>query len=93
MKRKNIALDTKRIKIPQRSKKSSDYIDYRKVRDHRHYTGKYIRVAQSICNLKLKVPNEITVVCHNESKYDFHLMVNSSVFGKIVKSIRHFLSQ
>ena len=44
-----------------------------KLRDHCHYTGKYRGVARSICILKLNVPNEIPVVFHNDSKYDFHL--------------------
>ena len=33
--------------------------NYRKVRDHCHYTGKYRSAAHSICNLKFNVPNEI----------------------------------
>ena len=33
-------------------------INYRKVRDHCHYTGKYRGPAHSICNLKFNVPNE-----------------------------------
>ena len=32
-------------------------------------------MAHSVCNLKLKVSNEITVGCHNESKYDFHFII------------------
>ena len=42
--------------------------NYRKVRDHCHYTGKYIGAAHSICNIVLafNVPNEIPVVFHNQ---------------------------
>ena len=36
--------------------------NYWKVRDHRHYAGKYRGAAHSICNLKFNVPNEISVV-------------------------------
>ena len=39
-------------------------INYRKVRDHCHYTGKYRGVAHSICNLKFNVSNKIPVVFH-----------------------------
>ena len=39
--------------------------EYQKVRDHDHYTGKYKGAAHSKCNLKYKVPKEITVVFHN----------------------------
>ena len=36
--------------------------NYRKVRDHCHYTGKYRGAAHSICNLTFNVSNEIPVV-------------------------------
>ena len=35
--------------------------NYRKVRDHRHYTGEYRGAAHSICNLKFRVPKEIPI--------------------------------
>ena len=47
----------------------------RKVRDHCHYTGKYRGAAHSICNLKFNVPNEISVVFHNGSNYDYHFII------------------
>ena len=43
-------------------------INYQKVRDYCHFTGKYRGAARSICNLKFNVPNEIPVVFHNASK-------------------------
>ena len=46
--------------------------NYEKVRDHCHYTGKYGGAAYSICNLKFNVPNEIQVVFHKGSSYDYH---------------------
>ena len=50
-------------------------ITYWKVRDHCHYTAKYRGAAHSICNLKFNVPDEIPVVFHNGSNYDYHLII------------------
>ena len=49
--------------------------NYRIFRDHCHYAGKYRGAAHSICNLKLNVPNEISVVFHNSSNYDYHFII------------------
>ena len=43
-------------------KYKSKSINYRKVRDHCQYAGKYRGTAHSICNLKFNLPNEIPVV-------------------------------
>ena len=43
--------------------------NYRKVRNHYHYTGKHRGAAHSICNLKFNMSNEIPVVFHNGSIY------------------------
>ena len=48
---------------------------YRKVRDLCHYTGKFRGDAQSICNLRYKVPQKIPVNIHNGSKYDYHFII------------------
>ena len=56
-------------------KKLSKSINYWKVRDHRHYTGKYRGTPHSICNLKYNVPNEIPVVFHNGSNYDYYFII------------------
>ena len=56
-------------------KKLSKSINYRKVRDHCHYTGQYRGAAHSICNLKFNVPNDIPVVFHNGSNYDYHFII------------------
>ena len=48
---------------------------YRKVRDHRHYTGKYRVALHSLCNLKLKDKKEIPVLFHNLRGNDSHLFV------------------
>ena len=55
-------------------KKLSKSINYRKVRDHCHYKGKCSGAAHSICSLKFNVPNEIPVVFHNGSNYDYHFI-------------------
>ena len=48
---------------------------YKKVRDHCHFTGKLIRAAHNICNLRYKVPREIPVKFHNDSKYDYQFII------------------
>ena len=49
--------------------------NYRKVTEHCHLTGKYTGAAHSICNLVFNVPNEIPVVFHNGSNYDYHFII------------------
>ena len=56
-------------------KKSQDYKNYRKVRYHCHFTGKYCAAAHSICNLKYKVPKFVPVLFYNGSTYDNHLIM------------------
>ena len=59
--------------------------NYRKVRDHSHYTSKYRGTADSICNWKFNVPNETHVFFHNGSNYDYHFIVKelaSNFVGK-----------
>ena len=56
-------------------KKFSKSINYRKVSNHCHYTGKYRGAAHSIGNLKFNVPNEILVDFHNGSNYDYHFIM------------------
>ena len=50
-------------------KKSGQY----KVRDHCHYTGKYLGAAHSICNFNRK--NFQPVFFHHLSGYDIHLFI------------------
>ena len=38
-------------------KRFAEDINYRKVRNHCHYTGKYRGAVQTICNLKFNIPN------------------------------------
>ena len=56
-------------------RKLSKATNYQKVRDHCPYTDKYGGSAHSICNLKLNVPNKIPVVFHNDSKYDYPVII------------------
>ena len=48
---------------------------YHKVRDHCHYTGKYGGAGHSICNLRYKIPKEISAILHNGSTYDYHFII------------------
>ena len=66
--------------------------NYRKVRDHCYYTDKYRGATHS---LKFNVPNEIPVVFHSGSDYDYHFVIKQlatslreslNVLGKIQKS-------
>ena len=50
-------------------KEKSEFKLYYKVRDHCHYPRKFRGDAHSICNLRYKVPKEISVVIHNCSTY------------------------
>ena len=56
--------------------------NYQKVRDHCYFAGKYRGAAHSICNLKFNVPNEIPVVFHNRSNYDYRF-ISKRVWGTI----------
>ena len=48
---------------------------YQKVRNHCHYTGRFIDAAHRIYNLRYKVQHEIPVKIHNDSKYDYHFII------------------
>ena len=52
---------------------------YQKVKDHWHYTGKYRWAAHSICNLWYKTLKEISVVFHNGSTDNYHLIIEQLV--------------
>ena len=56
-------------KLPKDKKK------YRKVWDHCHYTGAYRCAAHSICNLKYIICEEISIIFHNKSNYDYHFII------------------
>ena len=46
-----------------------------KINDQCHYTTKYRAAAHTICNLRYKTLNEIPVLFHNDSKYDYHFLI------------------
>ena len=52
-----------------------NYKNYKKVKGHCHYTGKFRGAAHSNCNLNYKVPNNIPIIIHNAS-YDTHFIIN-----------------
>ena len=56
-------------------KKLTKSVNYWKVRDHCDYTGKYSGAWHNICNLKFNVPNEIPVVFHGGSNYDYRFTI------------------
>ena len=49
---------------------------HRKVRGHCHFTGQFRGNAHCICNLRHKLPQEIPVKIHNDSNYDYRLIIN-----------------
>ena len=53
---------------------ASDDKKYHKVR-YCHFTGKYRSAANSICNLRCKIPKEIPVVFHNGSTHDYDFII------------------
>ena len=73
--------------------KSANDKNCRKVRDHCHFTGKYRGAAYSICNLKFNLPNEIPVVFHNGSKYDYNFIVKELANKFQRKFTKSFLFQ
>ena len=49
--------------------------NFGKVRDHCNFTDKYRGEAHGICNLKFNMPDEIPVVFHKGSNYDYHFII------------------
>ena len=71
----------------------------RKIRDHCHHTGKYRGAAHSKCNLNYKIVEEIPVLFHNGSVYDYHFIIkylarefkgNSECLGEITEKYISF---
>ena len=51
--------------------------DFAKVRDHCHFTGKYIGAAHNVCNLNRKKNYKIPIYAHNFSNYDGHFLIQA----------------
>ena len=58
-----------------------------KVCDHDHYTGKYRGPAHLICNLRYSTQIDIPVFFHNDTNYDFNLIIT-----KLAKEFRSEMS-
>ena len=56
-------------------KNNKEFKNMQKARDHCHYTGIYRGSAHSSCNLRYKIPKKIPIRFHNESTYDYHLII------------------
>ena len=85
-KKKMLPLTKKELKLPQNAtechicqkrflKMFCNDKNYRKVRDHCHFTGKSRVAAHSICNLRFNKSNEIPVVFHNGSNQYYHFII------------------
>ena len=62
-----------------------------KVRDHCHFTGKYRGAAHNTCNLRYKILQNIPVIFHNGSTYDYHFIIKELANELAQKSTQHFL--
>ena len=60
-------------------------IEFKKVPDHCHLTGRFRGAAHEICNLQAKVPEFTPVFMHNLDGYDSHLFIKNmgNEFGEI----------
>ena len=65
----------KSITFERKNSKQIFQKNYRKVRDHCHYTGGYRYPIHSIFDLKYSAPKNIPIVFHNESNFDDHFII------------------
>ncbi|KAK7583979.1 hypothetical protein V9T40_004942 [Parthenolecanium corni] len=69
--------------------KQFELLETAKCIHHCHRTGKIIGVAHNSCNLKFKRQTFLPIYFHNGSRYDFHLIMQSSFQGCEIKVIPH----
>lgn len=55
--------------------------DVIKVRNHDHFTGKFISALCQDCNLQYKCGNYLPIISHNLSGYDIHFLINELDFS------------
>ena len=51
--------------------------NFKKVKDHCYYTGKYRGAAHYLCSSKYDEQRTVSIILHNGSNYDFHLIISS----------------
>ena len=51
--------------------------NFKKVKDHCYYTGKYRGAAHYLCSSKYDEQRTVSIILHNGSNYDFHLIMSS----------------
>ena len=75
--KENISYKEQKICYKCKKKFSTDDNNnkYHKVRDHCHYTEKFIGAAHDICSLRYETPKEIPLVFYNGSIYDYYLII------------------
>ena len=61
--------------------------DNPKVRDHCHYTRRYIGPAHMKCNLQCKIPSYIPILFHNLSGYDAHLFIKNWLLPQLTERV------
>ncbi len=67
-------------------KQFEDKKGLKKVKDHDHYTGKYISAAHSSCNVNRNFKNwRLPVIMHNFRGYDSHLIMKG--LSDYIKSV------
>ena len=59
------------------NKKSKHDHNFKKVKDHCYYTGKYRGAAHYLCSSKYDQERTVSTILHNGSNYDFHLIISS----------------
>lgn len=47
------------------------------MKGHCRFTGKYLGPIHDKCNLYLKFPDKILVICHNSTNYDTHFFIKN----------------